>query len=316
MDLDDDPSPVDLEQLLPLPSEDDSENILQYEEVNREFLSSKFTELLAAVPKDDPCMRHTSCKPCLPRLESKYKCSYESRTFCAPFNKFDTTGELFTVQAIPGKGMGVIASRRIPRGSIILCDPFIISIQEPTEDPFPQYETNGLLSQMLYQLLEQYLQLPLDKREQFASLHPYIPDPGCREWFREQLQQHAGVELKGSNKEDNSHLDFLVRIYYTFNTNEFSKKEPGRGGVVWTVRRLFPVTARINHSCCPNSRSRQTTDGYKVVTAMRDIEKGEEVLLKYLDHVRFSREGWQATTQRTWGFVCDCDGCSSKTEQI
>lgn len=222
--------------------------------------------------------------------------------------------------------MGVVASRRIPRGSIILSDPFVISIQEPTEDAFPQYETNGLLSQMLYLLLEQYVQLPLDKREQFASLHPHIPDPNCREWFREQLQQHAGVELKGnnnnhntnsnSNKEDNAQLEFLVRLYYTFNTNEFSKKEPGRGGMVWTVRRLFPLTARINHSCCPNARSRQTTDGYKVVTAIRDIEEGEEVLLKYLDHVRYSRRGWQATTQRTWGFVCDCDGCSSKTENL
>lgn len=212
--------------------------------------------------------------------------------------------------------MGVIASRRISRGSIILSDPFVMSIQEPTEDPFPQYEMNGLLSQMLYQLLKQYVQLPLDKREQFASLHPHIPDAGCRDWFREQLRRHAGVELEGSNKEDNAHLDFLVRLYYTFNTNEFSKKEPGRAGVVWTVRRLFPLTARINHSCRPNARSRQTTDGYKVVTAMRDIEEGEEVSLKYLDHVRFSRGGWQATTQRTWGFVCDCDGCSSKTEQI
>lgn len=75
MDLDDDPSPVDLEQLLPLPSEDNSpDDISQYEGFNREFLSSKFTELLAAVPKDDPFMRPPSCKPCLPSLESKYEC--------------------------------------------------------------------------------------------------------------------------------------------------------------------------------------------------------------------------------------------------
>lgn len=211
--------------------------------------------------------------------------------------------------------MGVIASRHIPRGSIILSDPFVISIQEPTEDPFPQYETNGLLSQMLYQLLEQYVQLPLNKREQFASLHPHVPEPSARDWFREQLGRHAGVELTEANKEHDAQLDFLVRLYYTFNTNEFSKNEPGRGGMVWTVRRLFLLTARINHSCCPNARSRQTTDGFKVVTAMRDIEKGEEILLKYLDHVRFSRSGWQATTQHNWGFVCDCDGCSSKTEK-
>lgn len=76
MDIDDDPSPVDLEQLLSLPPEEDlAEDLPQYEEFNRDFLSSKFAGLLAAVPKDDPFMRTPSSKPCLPRLESKYECS-------------------------------------------------------------------------------------------------------------------------------------------------------------------------------------------------------------------------------------------------
>ncbi|KAJ4393177.1 hypothetical protein N0V93_002384 [Gnomoniopsis smithogilvyi] len=286
METDEDPSPLNLEHLLSSPSEDDvSHDVPQYEEASQEWDPTKFVELLAAVPEDDPFMRPMQCKPCLPRLGGE---------------------EPFIVKAIPGKGMGVIASRRIAKGSIILNDPFVISLQEPTEDPFPQYETNGLLSQVLFQLLDQYVQLPVDKREQYASLHPHI-EPGSREWFQEQLR-HAGANLTRHE------LDLIVRLYYTFNTNEFSKTEPGRGRI-WTVRRLFLLTARINHSCCPNARSRQTTDGYKVVTAIRDIEEGEEIALKYLDHSRFSREGWRAITQRTWGFVCDCDGCKFKTEQ-
>ncbi|KAJ4424918.1 hypothetical protein N0V82_000422 [Gnomoniopsis sp. IMI 355080] len=285
MELDDDPSPLNLEQLLSSPSEDDaSQDIPRHEDVNEDCIPIKLVELLAAVPEDDPFMRKIQQKPCLPRLG----------------------GEPFTVQSIPGKGMGVIASRRIPRGSIILNDPFVISIQEPTEDPFPKYDTNGLLSQVLFQVLNQYVQLPMDTREQYASLHPHV-EPGSREWFQEQLR-HAGVELT----EDE--LYFAVRLYYTFNTNEFSKLEPGRGRL-WTVRRLFLLTARINHSCCPNARSRQTTDGYKVITAIRNIEEGEEVTLKYLDHTRFSREGWRATTQHTWGFVCACEGCRVKSEE-
>lgn len=217
------------------------------------------------------------------------------------------TGEPFIVKEVEGKGMGVIASRRIPRGSIILTDPFAISIQEPTEDTFPEYETNGLIGYVLLQLLDQYIQLPLDKREQVASLHPHMRC-GSREWFQQQFRR-AGAELSKAE------LDFILRLYYTFNTNEFSKTEPVRRGM-WTVRRLFLLTARINHSCCQNARSRQTTDGYKVVTAVRDIEEGEEITLKYLDHVRFSSEGWRATTQRTWGFVCDCPGCEHKMDKV
>lgn len=306
MEVDDDPSPLNLEQLLSSPSEKDVLNDLPQsdEDVNQEWVATKFAELLAMVPEDDPFKKPMQYKPCLPRLGGKYKDRHKS-TPAPPFNTIHAD-EPFIVQAIPGKGMGVIASHRIPRGSIILKDPFVISLQEPTEDPFPKYETNGLLRQVLFQLLDQYVQLPMDKREQYASLHPHI-EPELRDWFREQLR-HAGAELT----EDE--LDFVVRLYYTFNTNEFSKTEPGRGRM-WTVRRLFLLTARINHSCCPNARSRQTTDGYKVVTAIRDIEQGEEIALKYLDHTRFSGEAWRATTQRTWGFVCTCEGCRSKTEK-
>lgn len=74
MDVDDDPSPVDLEQLLPLSSEDDlPKDVPQHDEFDQEFLSNKFTELLAAVPENDPLMRPMSCKPCFPRLGSKYQ---------------------------------------------------------------------------------------------------------------------------------------------------------------------------------------------------------------------------------------------------
>lgn len=83
MDVDDDPSPVDLEQLLSLPSEDYSpEDVPQHEEFDQEFLSNKFTELLAAVPEDDPFMRPTSCKPCLPRLGSKYEYDWVLTACC------------------------------------------------------------------------------------------------------------------------------------------------------------------------------------------------------------------------------------------
>ncbi|CAN8098007.1 unnamed protein product [Discula destructiva] len=292
MDVDEDLPPLSLEVLeqllIPATAEDDGEpakDELVYGDLHGESFRNKLREYLSTVTESDPLVTAMPCKPCLPNIQ----------------------GEPFTIQQIPGRGMGVVATRWIPRGSIILSDPFAISIQEPTGDPFPEYESNGLLGYMLLQLLEQYVQLPLAKRKQLAGLHPHL-EPGARAWFQQQLSLAGGADVVSQQD-----LGFVTRLYYTFNTNEFSKTEPGRCGM-WTVRRLFLLTARINHSCCPNARSRQTTDGYKVVTAIRDIEVGEEVLLKYLDPVRFTRQEWQATTQRTWGFVCNCEGCESKTE--
>lgn len=207
------------------------------------------------------------------------------------------------MQNIPGKGLGILASRRIPAGSIILCDPYVLSVREPAEDPPADQQASYVTSAILPQLVSQYLQLPTEIRRGLGSLHAHI-EPGAYRWLRGCLSR-AGVEL------DETELRFVTTLYFTFSTNEFWRTEPGCGGRE-RIRRLFLVTSRINHSCCPNTTSRQTTDGYKVVTASRDIEEGEEITLKYLDHYRLTLEAWQAETQRLWGFVCDCRGCGSK----
>ena len=172
-------------------------------------------------------------------------------------------------------------------------------MQEPADDE----EVIELLSVVLIQLLGQYVRLPMDARQQFAGLHPHIK-AGTHDWFRWNMGK-LGVSF------DDAELDFVVRLYCTFETNVFSTALPG-GGLNWRIGRLFLTTSRINHSCEPNTRSRQTSEGHKVVTSIRDIEEGEELTLRYMDHKLFSRREWQAETQRIWGFVCNCAGCSSK----
>lgn len=207
------------------------------------------------------------------------------------------------IREIPGKGLGAVAIRRIPAGSIVLDDPYALSIQEPVQEPASEEDAIEMLSMVLIQLLGQYIRLPIDARRQFAGLHPHIK-PGTHGWFRLQMEK-LGVNF------NDSELDFVVRLYCTFETNVFSTAMPG-GGLNWRIGRLFLTTSRINHACQPNSRSRQTSEGNKVVMSIRDIEEGEELTLRYLDHKLFSRSEWQAETQRMWGFVCNCPGCSSK----
>lgn len=211
----------------------------------------------------------------------------------------------FVMQDIPGKGLGVLAARHISAGRIILDDPFIISIREPVREPDTNEEASDLLKSTLLQLISQYIELPLDLRKQLASLHAHIESTSY-EWFRAYLE-HFEANVS------EVYLKFIVRLYFTFNTNEFSKYVPGRrdGG---KIRRLFLTTSRINHACCPNARSTQTTDGHKVVTALRDIHEGEEITLRYLHHYRYTRTQWHDATQRMWGFVCNCTGCASKLD--
>lgn len=199
--------------------------------------------------------------------------------------------------------MGVIATRRIAAGSIVLKDPFALSVEEPARTPETEEDANYMMKSALLQLLEQYARLNVSARQRFAGLHAHIK-PETRNWFQSQLKapQFDITETE---------LNFIIRLYCTFNTNEFDKVLPG-DSLDWKIRRLFLTTSRINHSCQPNLRSSQTTDGHKVVTALRDIQPGEEFALKYMDHQPYNRREWEAITEWSWGFVCTCPGCRLK----
>ncbi|KAL1860367.1 hypothetical protein Daus18300_009280 [Diaporthe australafricana] len=293
MDSDDEFFPSQLEQLLPELQEDDQfQDDLRYDaslssligverDTYRKTVPNHVRYLLDSVSQDDPLRDNSPSKPYLPSLK----------------------GPPFMIREMPGKGMGAVATRRIPAGSIVLDDPFVLSIQVPTQEPASEEEAIEQLSIVLVQLIGQYVKLPIDTRRQLAALHPHIK-AGTRGWFQSHMIR-MGVEF------DDSEVDFVVRLYCTFNTNVFSKALPG-GGLNWRIGRLFLTTSRINHACQPNTKSSQTSNGHKVVTAVRDTEEGEELTLRYLDHKLFSRSEWQAQTQQIWGFTCNCPGCESK----
>lgn len=227
--------------------------------------------------------------------------------------------------------MGVLATRRIPAGRILLTDPYLLSVEDllplpptpPAAGPEAARAEALSLQLVLLQLLSQYLDLPAERRTQLAGLHAHAT-PARRAWFRAclnlsswspSLRRETGAEAETLEAEA---VAFLDRLYFTFSTNEFwlhGGAAAAAGGESTRTRRLFLVTSRINHSCQPNARSRQTTDGRKVVTALRDIEEGEEVTLRYLDHHRYGTRGaWREATERMWGFACNCRGCADKCD--
>ncbi|KAI1341166.1 SET domain-containing protein [Xylariaceae sp. FL0016] len=77
---------------------------------------------------------------------------------------------------------------------------------------------------------------------------------------------------------------------------------------------VYADVARINHACRPNAFVRWIPSSLAVrVVAARDIAVGEEVTLSYIpqNHTRAERQA----SLRRWGFACACSLCSaSKTE--
>jgi len=67
----------------------------------------------------------------------------------------------------------------------------------------------------------------------------------------------------------------------------------------------------INHSCKPNANRSITKDGQRIlVTALRDIKKGEDISIAYFDPISATPE-----TSFMYGFACKIDcNCSGKSQ--
>ncbi|KAL2073631.1 hypothetical protein VTL71DRAFT_10957 [Oculimacula yallundae] len=73
---------------------------------------------------------------------------------------------------------------------------------------------------------------------------------------------------------------------------------------------LFPRTARINHSCLPNSQGNFNSDSKRFnVHATRDIKGGEEVSLNYLLETGQLRRQRMEKLSEGYGFECGCPAC-------
>ncbi|KAJ2974848.1 hypothetical protein NUW58_g8527 [Xylaria curta] len=68
----------------------------------------------------------------------------------------------------------------------------------------------------------------------------------------------------------------------------------------------YPDIARFNHDCRPNVHYRITNTTITTI-AVRDIQRGEELTVSYIDVFLPSRE--RKRTIRSWGFECACALC-------
>lgn len=78
---------------------------------------------------------------------------------------------------------------------------------------------------------------------------------------------------------------------------------------------LYALACMMNHSCLPSVKLLYPEDGRGTgvarVVALSDLLKGEEVYHSYLD-VKWPFPRRRRTLERSYGFVCACQRCSSE----
>ncbi|CAI7798185.1 unnamed protein product [Closterium sp. NIES-53] len=79
---------------------------------------------------------------------------------------------------------------------------------------------------------------------------------------------------------------------------------------------FYSLQSSINHSCCPNAHAfkrDEDMDGRAVLLASRDMKRGEQVFISYVEESLSIEERKEALAD--YGFVCRCDLCVAQGEQ-
>lgn len=206
----------------------------------------------------------------------------------------ETVTSLYKVTPIPNKGLGVIALQTIPAGTRITSEaPILKALREPDGiDPFPVYEAFEALPPSAQ---DEYSLLSASQNQIENALDCIDDDDDLPEGLRE----------------------WIAKIAAIFECNNFeigTQSEVQDDGSVMTLAGVFPLAARINHSCRPNVAQTWNTEiNQLTIHAIRDIQAGEELCDSYvllLEDTETRQAGLDA-----YGFVCACEVCGGSEEE-
>ncbi|EEC50918.1 predicted protein [Phaeodactylum tricornutum CCAP 1055/1] len=189
---------------------------------------------------------------------------------------------------------------------------------------------NGLLwtytLQPIYESLVRLLRLTPDEQESLSLmfLHELASKAG-RNGFGMLTQSpfkayYAGILRNSGGRGSKRHEGLMKQVAQALGSQRL---ERGMDRVVEDkvapeIVAVFPLTARINHSCVPNAQvqSQEFVDARIDVVALRDIAAGEEITISYIGCGRTS--GSKSTSRRRrellakYLFTCECPRCTAK----
>ncbi|KAH7035933.1 uncharacterized protein B0I36DRAFT_361244 [Microdochium trichocladiopsis] len=186
-----------------------------------------------------------------------------------------------------GGGLGVFARTLIPRGTQLMLEPPLFAVVPPAFHPGRGYD----MGEMLEGIGAAVEQLGEEDRAVFEE---------CWEHLQDGEEEEEEEEEENERKQRRGGSDKLQRHMRIFRTNAYMLPD-GRSA-------MFPLVARINHSCAPNAANVWDPQAQvRVIWASRDIQAGEEVLVSYAPLLQDTES--RRERLRQYGFECGCDVC-------
>ena len=191
---------------------------------------------------------------------------------------------MYAIRKIPGRGKGLIATRKIPQGTLILSEEPMIKIRESALDTglFPDRNIDDTVRCHVKELSSR-------DQKKFLTLHRPRRQPD---------------DLRPSNK-----------YFATFKVNKLFLETsfPAESSVYSEgsdAFGIFMLASRINHDCFSNTHNtwNANTERYTVY-ASRDIAAGEEITISYAGPFATPHEN-KGMLLAKYGFECTCPLCS------
>jgi hypothetical protein len=159
--------------------------------------------------------------------------------------------------------------RRIPRGTRILVEKALFTIQPPEFIPGRGYSLQSLISN----IETSYDVLSTQDKDLYLSCH----------------------EHRSEADDSSSSREVLI-----FRSNAYTLPDGSIG--------IFPRIAKINHSCAPNAANVfSSPSGERIVFAGRDIAPGDEITVTYAPLLQEASARRARLAQ--YGFRCACEAC-------
>jgi len=236
----------------------------------------------------------------------------------------------YKVIKIEGKGKGLVATRKVAAGDVLLQEMPLMVIDstdsEVSSDHFKlEFEVLGEATQKkvleLFDPVKDDLKLEL--LENINEVEAGIrkgreEDPGNQELG--ELVQRMGELGAGIIREADEEEEDYIRAQRIFAANSMQVCEVG---AIYssTEGALYHHISLINHSCNPNAVWSWTKGNFrkKVVRAIKPIKKGEEILVNYIDLEDFNygnKESRRLALVDKFGFFCKCSECSLEGDEF
>ncbi|KAI2780228.1 SET domain-containing protein [Daldinia loculata] len=178
---------------------------------------------------------------------------------------------------IPGKDIGLVATRAIRAGELIMARTPAIMVNEKAINTLGK----KVVSELLVGAVEN---LPSQHRESLLK-----------------LSTHSSTS------------DYGDKLYKILQTNSF---RTGYHDGINPFYSLFTEVSRLNHDCRPTCAYYfDHRDFHHKVLAVRDVMEGEELTIAYYDPLQ-SHSTRQDKLQKEWGFRCSCQRCSANATAI